>query len=285
MNFDEVPFDCYYEPVPTPPGHDDGYEYFQPTEATVSVWSPQIQHGGPPAGLLVRSMLGAVPDDGQEFTRVTFEIFGAMGLGVNRVRATMPRPGRRISMVSADLEIQEPGGDYRLAGRAVAWRMAASDTTSARTLPREPLPLGPDDLDQIIGFPDDPENGVPWGRVGFIGTTVVALTEGRNGRSQAVWIRPALPLVAGEEPTDLEQVFTVLDVANGVGTDLDPREWSWMNLDTTVHLVGRPTSGWLGIDADLAVGTRGYGASFADLYDVSGFLGRSAQTDLIAAQG
>ena len=54
-----------------------------------------------------------------------------------------------------------------------------------------------------------------------------------------------------------------------------------MNTDTTAHLVGQPTTSWLGIDADMASGRHGYGATFADLYDVSGFLGRSAQTVLL----
>jgi hypothetical protein len=133
----------------------------------------------------------------------------------------------------------------------------------------------------VVGFPDDGDVPVPWGRIGFIGTTVIARQDGRNGRTPATWIKSALPLVEGEDSSDLVAVFTVLDVANGVGTRLDPTQWSWMNMDTTVHLVGQPTSPRLGIDSDLAVGRSGYGASFADLYDVTGFLGRSAQTDMI----
>ena len=282
---------CYYRPLAVPTGADPDYEYFQPTEGTVSVWSPDIQHGGPPAGLLVRAMsraVGATPenggvaDDGQVFTRVTIEIIGAIGLGVNRVRTAIPRPGRRISLVSADLEVQQPDGSFRLAARAVAWRLASGDSAAVENLPLPPLPAHPDELEQIIGFPQDGDEAVPWGRVGFIGTTVVARQEGRNGSTPAIWIRPAIPLVDGAAMTDLESVFTVLDVANGVGTRLNPFEWSWMNMDTTVHLVAQPTSEWLGLDGDLAVGRGGYGASFCDLYDVTGFLGRSAQTDLIA---
>ncbi|EGD56188.1 thioesterase family protein [Gordonia neofelifaecis] len=285
MDVNEVPYSCYYEPIAVPDGADDSYEYFQPTLATASVWSQDMQHGGPPAGLLMRAMLRAAPDDGQEFSRITTEIIGPVGLGVNRVRTSIPRPGKRISMIQADLEAQTQRGDFRLVARSVAWRLLAADSAAVVSAPVAALPASPDELRQSIGFPTEDDDAVAWGKVGFIGTTVTARQSGRNGKTPALWIRPAIPLVEGEEMSDLESIFTVLDVANGVGTRLDPTEWSWMNMDTTVHLVGQPTSPWLGLDADLAIGARGYGATFADLYDVTGFLGRSAQTDMIARQG
>lgn len=273
----------YYRSIAAPDGADPSYDYFVPTESTVSVWSSDIQHGGPPAGLMMRAMERAAGDDGKAFTRVTTEILGGMGLGVNRVRTSVPRPGRRISQIAADLEIQTQSGEFRLAARTVAWRIATGDSSPVERVPHPPLVAGPDELPQIIGFPDDGDVAVPWGKVGFIGTTIIARQEGRNGDTPAIWVRPAIRLLPDEEMSPLTSVFTVLDVANGVGTQLDPTQWSWMNVDTTVHLVGQPTSPWLGLDADLAVGAAGYGASFSDLYDVTGFLGRSAQTDMIAA--
>ncbi|MCF8587911.1 thioesterase family protein [Gordonia liuliyuniae] len=275
----------YYRPIAAPDGADPGYEYFVPTAATVSVWSSDIQHGGPPAGLMMRALIRAAGDDGKAFTRVTTEILGAMGLGVNRVRASVVRPGKRISQVAADLEVQAPSGEFRVVARTVAWRIMTGDSSPVEHSPVPPLPAGPDELPQIVGFPDDGEMAVPWGKIGFIGTTVIARQAGRNGQTPAVWIRPAIGLIEDEEMSPLESMFTVLDVANGVGTQLDPTQWSWMNMDTTVHLVAQPTSPWLGLDADLAIGAAGYGASFADLYDVSGFIGRSAQTDMIAPAG
>ncbi|WP_132994305.1 thioesterase family protein [Gordonia zhaorongruii] len=275
----------YYEPISVPGGADPGYEYFQPTGATVSVWSPDIQHGAPPAALMVGAMQRAAPEDGQVFTRITTEILGGIGLGVNRVRTAIPRPGRRISMVTADLEVLGADGEFRLVARTSGWRMIVNDSSPAAAAPRPPLPALPDDLQQIEGFPLDGDDAVPWGREGYIGTTVTARQDGRNGTTPAIWIRAGVPLIVGREMTHLEAIFAVIDVANGVGTQLDPRDWTWMNLDTTVHLVAQPSSPWVGIDADLAIGRDGYGASFADLYDVAGFLGRSAQTDMIAPAG
>lgn len=55
-----------------------------------------------------------------------------------------------------------------------------------------------------------------------------------------------------------------------------------MNTDTTVHFIRPPRGEWIGLDSDLAVGPEGYGATLADLYDADGFIGRSAQTVLMA---
>lgn len=277
---------AYYVPIPVPAGDDPGYEYFQPTPATISVWAPVLQHGGPPTGLLVRAMQNAVdPADGQVFTRVTMEILGAIGLGVNRVRTQIPRPGRQISQVTAELEERRPDGSYRTVGRAVAWRLMSSDTAAIADPPHGPLPKGPGELPRTIGFPEIDGVPVAWGRIGFIGTVEVATQPGRNGRTPATWIRPLLPLVEGEQTDALASAFTVIDVANGVGTRLDPREWSWMNTDTTVHLLAQPAGEWIGLDSATATGAGGYGASLADLYDETGYLGRSAQTVLLTRLG
>ena len=279
-------YTAYFEPIARPDGAEPDWEYFQPTGAVVSVWSPEIQHGGPPTGLLVRSMERAVdPSDGQQFSRVTMEILGAIGLGVNRVRTSIPRPGRQISQVSAELEVQQPDGSFRLVARTTAWRLTTCDSSSVARVPQQPLEKQPDELEQHIGFPQVDGVPVPWGRVGFIGTVTVCGQPSRVGGLAAIWLKPNLPLVAGEETSPLASAFTVIDVANGVGTPLNPMEWSWMNTDTTVHLVRQPTAPWVGIDSSMAAGADGYAASFADLYDVDGFVGRSAQTSLLNRHG
>ncbi|MCH5642803.1 MULTISPECIES: thioesterase family protein [unclassified Gordonia (in: high G+C Gram-positive bacteria)] len=274
-------YSSYYEPIAAPDYEADGHEYYQPTPATLSVWAPEIQHGGPPAGLLMRAMLRCAPDPDQHFTRVTTEILGPIGLGVNRIRARVLRPGRQITLIGADLEVQQPDGGFRTAAQSVGWRMRLADSAPIERIPLPALATGPDDVDSVIGVTADESLGVDWGTTGFIGTVESARVEGRTGDTPAVWLRPAIDLVADEPIADLESIFTVLDVANGLGTRLRPDEWTWMNTDTTVHLTAAPRGHWLGIDADMATGRHGFGATFADLYDVDGFIGRSAQTVLL----
>ena len=130
---------CYYERVDDIPNTDDDaddFEYFSPTSATLSVWASDIQHGGPPAGLLMRSLLRCAPNPTQEFTRVTTEILGPIGLGLNRVRARAVRPGRQIALIEADLEVRQPDGTYRLAAQSIGWRMRTTDSAAITHAPR-----------------------------------------------------------------------------------------------------------------------------------------------------
>lgn len=273
----------YYRSI-APVGSESEWEYFEPTAATVSVWTSEIQHGGPPSALLVRA-LARIPglDAAQRFTRITIDIIGAVGLGVNRVRAYVLRPGRQISMVGADLEVALPGGGFRVAARATAWRMRGLDSSAIASAPNPPMVPALIDAGPVtVGITGDSDIGVDWGTIGFIGSTETVAVPGRRGDTPALWIRPAIPLVEGEPISDLESAFTVIDVANGIGTRLRPDQWSWMNTDTTVHLISEPRGPWVCIDADLATGATGFGTTFADLYDETGFLGRSAQTVLLS---
>ncbi|NMO05166.1 thioesterase family protein [Gordonia sp. TBRC 11910] len=274
---------AYYLPLPTP-SPDDGYEYFQPTPSTLSVWADTLQHGGPPTALLTRSLQAVVAGRSGGFSRITTDILGAIGLDVNRVRAQVIRPGRQISVIGAELDVRQADGSFRTAARASAWFLDGAPTAPIEHLPRPPLTPPPGEVAMRRGITTDDTTGIDWGTVAFIGTTETGRADSRNGGTPATWIRPLLPLVDGEPTSDLSSAFTVIDVANGIGTSLDPRRWSWMNTDTTVHLLRPPRGEWLGLDSDLAVGPAGYGATFADLYDADGFVGRSAQTVLLAIQ-
>ncbi|GAC56093.1 hypothetical protein GOHSU_02_02420 [Gordonia hirsuta DSM 44140 = NBRC 16056] len=277
---------AYYLPLAVPDGADADYEYFQPTQATTSVWSPALQHGGPPTGLLVRAMEqatgGSSAPDGQAFSRVTMEILGAISHEVNRVRTWVPRPGRQISQIAAELEERQPDGTFRTVGRATAWRLTTRDSSQVQSLPRPPLTPGVDEAEHHIGFPQIGDEPIPWGQIGFIGTVETAVATSRNGATPAYWLRPLLPLVKGEVTSDLASAFTVIDIANGIGSALNPTQWSWMNVDTTVHLVRVPQGPWIGVDSDLAAGADGYAATVGELYDTRGYLGRTAQAVLLS---
>jgi hypothetical protein len=86
-----------------------------------------------------------------------------------------------------------------------------------------------------------------------------------------------------DDPTaagwDLEKFFTVLDVANGVGSRLSIGDWTFKNPDTTVQLHREPVGncGYLRRDGGRPKVT----ARRADLHHTAGPVGRSAQTGLI----
>lgn len=265
---------AYYLPL----GRDGDHEYFTATENTVSVWGDELQHGGPPIGLLARALLRHAPDRAHEITRITVDILGAIGLGENRVETTVLRPGRQISLIQSELSVRQSDGSFRVAARAQGWRLATEETSAIEHYALAQLTPGPAELEGTVGFSGlGPLTG-DWGTKGFVGTleSRIVPETGQDGRR--VWVRPLLPLVAGEQTSDTEKFFTVLDVANGVGSRLEFGTWSFMNTDTTVHLYRHPVGEWTGINARMVTGPRGYGMTGADLFDESGPVGRSAQT-------
>ncbi|GAA1463810.1 thioesterase family protein [Williamsia maris] len=264
---------AYYLPL----GVTDGYEHFTPTHSTVSVWTDTIQHGGPPSALLVRALEGLASAPGLSISRVTIDILGAIGLSENRIRATAIRPGRQISQVQAELDVLGPDGRYRTAARATAWLLASTDTAELVT-PSEVFPIPTDD---VAGGALPDWTAMGWATTGFISSVDFHRADTGTSRPGLTWLRPRIDLVEGETATPLSRFACVVDIANGLGSTLSPREWTWMNTDTTIHLRRAPAGDWFGVDAQLVGGGRGFGYTAADLFDEAGSVGRSSQTVLL----
>jgi len=73
----------------------------------------------------------------------------------------------------------------------------------------------------------------------------------------------------------------VVDSANGIGSPLDVREWTFLNTDLSVHLYREPVGAWTGVAASTDVGPDGVGLCSAVLHDELGPVGRSAQILLV----
>jgi hypothetical protein len=101
------------------PLDDDRYEA---TELTIGPWSPDAQHGGPPAALLTREVerIGGIA--GGQTVRLAFDILGPVPVSPVRVTSRVLRPGRRVELVEATLE----AGDRPLM-RVTAWRTRTAD--------------------------------------------------------------------------------------------------------------------------------------------------------------
>ncbi|GGF42482.1 thioesterase family protein [Williamsia phyllosphaerae] len=264
---------AYYVPL----GATDGYEHFAPATATESVWTDTIQHGGPPSALLMRALESVDHAPGLSMSRVTIDILGAIGLSENRTRAITIRPGRQISQIQAELDVLGPDGRYRTAARATAWLLATSDT--AELAGESISPPTPADGGGGGELPDWTSTG--WAGSGFIASVDFERSDPAAGRPGLTWLRPRIDIVEGETASPLSRFCCVVDIANGLGSTLSPREWTWMNTDTTIHLHRVPTGDWFGVDAELTVGASGFGYTAADLFDESGPVGRSSQTVLL----
>jgi hypothetical protein len=240
---------------------------FIPSEATRGPWDPSAQHAGPPAALLGRAIERCSPRDGMRVGRVTFEILRPVPLAPLEVEARITRPGRSVELLEAWLS--GPEGELM---RARAWRLQAGEVEL--DAPREPPPPGPD-----RGAPGD---FFPTGQdVGYHTAMEYRFVSGAflEPGPATVWMRMRLPLVEGEEPTQLQRVLVAADSGNGVSAALDWRRYLFINTDLSVHLLRPPDGEWVCLDAVTHVD--GLGLSDTALWDERGRIGRAAQTLLV----
>lgn len=252
--------------------HLDG-DRFVPTELARGPWSPDAQHGGPPAALLgraverVESPAGAPPS---RVARVTVELLRPVPLVPLTVTARLVRPGKKVQLIEAAVH----AGDVQVV-RAAALRL------------REAYLAFPD---AALGPDTRPPDGlvVPrssWGSPVNFGDAVEFRVV-RGGPSGDLgpgtcWIRLNAALVAGEDPSPLQRVLAAADFGNGISSPLGWEGYSFINPDLTVTL-HRPAQGeWIGLDAVTWPDHDGIALADTALYDECGRVGRSLQTLLL----
>lgn len=258
-----------------PPVGTGGAELLEPTPHAASGWGPNMQHGGPVSALLVRAMERHSRPESR-ISRVVVEILGAVPLSAVRVSAWTERPGRRVELLRADMKAQDSDGRWRVVATASAWQLTTrpSEQVAHHADPAVPLP--------VIEKPNDSLIDDAW-RNGFVNALVwhVDSPTGLPGNPTMVWLQLSQPLVLGEDPTDLQRVMAIADVANGAGARLDARDWTYLNTDLTVHLFDPPTGPWIGLQAETSVGHDGIAMSSAVIHTSAGPVGRLAQNVLI----
>ena len=241
---------------------------FDSTALTIGPWSPDAQHGGPPAALLARAVDRAGGIAGGQTVRLAVDILGPVPVGRLRVSARVLRPGRRVELVEATLD----AGD-RPAMRVTAWRVRTADAAPG---PAEPAPHSPDG-----GRPGDLSffrEDVAYHRA--LEWRVVHGDFTRPGPG-AAWTRPLCALVEGEPMTPLEHLVVMTDASSGLSSVLDWSTTTFANVDLVVSLRRPPRGEWLGTDAATHLGGTGTAQCFATLYDADGLVGRSAQSLLV----
>jgi Thioesterase-like superfamily len=240
-----------------------------PSELTRGPWDRGAQHAGPPSALVARAIERFEPRDGLRVGRITLEILRPVPLAPLSVQVELARPGRSVELLEATLS--GPEGELM---RARAWRLQANEL---RLDEQEAPPAGP-----AAGEPG--EFFATGEEVGYhTAMEYRFLTGGFVEPGPAtVWMRPRVPLVAGEETTPLERVFITADSGNGVSAALDWRRTIFINTDLTVHLVREPVGEWVCLDAVTHVD--GLGMADSALYDERGRIGRAVQTLLVRSR-
>jgi hypothetical protein len=256
--------DAFYEPAG---------ERFAATELTRGPWDPDAQHAGPPAALLGRQLERLAGGEEFQLARLTFEILGPVPIGMVAIEARIARPGRRVQLVEADLAVDD---QVRIRARGWRLRKAELDLPAAAIVADEPPPP-PERASGGGFFPTGQEHGY------HTGMDARFLEGGfREAGPARVWLRMRYPLLAGEEPTQLQRTLIAADIGNGISSSLSFRGWVFINVDLTVQLERLPVGEWICVDAVTRPHPNGIGSSDSVLSDGEGRIGRALQTLLFS---
>jgi hypothetical protein len=239
-----------------------------------STWSAAIQHGAPPSALLVRALERCAARDDTRLSRVMIDLLGGIPAeGEMWVTSRIERSGRQIELVAAELLALGKDGAPRAVARASGWRLKTLDT--AELLHAPAAALAPLAEARSRDLKKD------WDRNYVHSLDWRWLTKPMNDGAGESWIRPEVDLVNGETMTALERLFAVADCANGIGTKLDIRRWTFMNTDLVVHVHRVPNGEWTGIRAETHYGPDGVGTTIGTLFDEQGAVGSIQQSVLV----
>ena len=262
--------DCHYRRLDT----DGDFSVFESTDGTRSNWDPEIQHGSPPLALMTKLIEELAADTGLRIGRLTLDILGAIPVASVKVRAWVERPGRRISLMMAEMSAARSDSADRAVARVTAWLLAPGDTTDVATDRYPPLVEG-----EAAAVPHS------WvGAKGYLETVSWRRQPETGETGNVVWISPLVPLVDSEPTTALQRLAMVVDSANGAGAALDPEAFMFMNTDTVVHLHRLPAGENFALRARGSIGPDAIGVTTAELFDRQGFIGTCAQTLLVQRQ-
>jgi Thioesterase-like superfamily len=239
---------------------------YVPSDHARGPWDRGAMHGGPPAALMAGVMEALPTEAPMAVVRVTVEIFRPVPLRPVEVTARIEREGRRVQLLTSTLT----DGNTELC-RATAWRMRIADLDLGERPPLEVPFAGPDDSVAHIPESDDPA----FHRTGM--EMRYAHGSFPEQGPATVWMRLAVPLIAGQTPTPLQRVLAAADFGNGVASALPWGQFLFINTDLTVYLSRTAESEWICLDARTDVDQRGTGVAYSRLYDERGPIGHSLQ--------
>ena len=244
------------------------------TPAAAGPWNAQSQHGGPPSALAARALELHEPDPGQRLARVAVDILRPVPVGKIMVRTRTVRPGRRVALLEAVLE-----ADGQEVMQVRGWRIARPVGQGPSTPAGPPPPPIP---------AEQPPPAFPGGHMsGYLAAIDGRYVAGRGFETPgpaAVWARPRIPLLPGEELSPMCRALLVADSGSGVSAALDPVRFLFINVDLTVILPRDPAGEWLLLDAVTTIGGVGTGLAETAVSDVRGRCGTAIQTLLVASR-
>jgi Thioesterase-like superfamily len=230
-------------------------ELFVPTGLGPSFWDPTKQGGAPICGL-VAQLLDAVPAPVPMLpVRLTLDIYGAVPMAPLTARTRLLREGKRIQL--AELELGTAG---RTCARATLLRVRTEGKEEQLRPLIHPFPEGAHGMRRVVaesiriaGSAEEPGPG-------------------------AVWLRVVTPMIAGEPMNPLACVAAAADWGTTVSPPASLKEWTYANLDVSIHLSRMPRTDWMLLDGVSEVAGNGTGIVHMRMGDRAGMFGTAHQS-------
>jgi hypothetical protein len=227
-------------------------------------WDPSMQHGSPPAALVVWAAERIPTSVAMRVARVTVPVAPLT------IESEVLREGRKIQLCAVRLLA---GGVVVVGATVLKIKVQAQELPpEAAILPVE-LP-GPDQSRvEPADFSSSP----------FVTGMSLRAARGRFGSPGpgAIWYRVDRPIVEGSHVSQAMRAMAAADFCNGTSAVLDFREWTFLNADLTVNFSREPAGDWILLDAESWIGPDGAGLAMARLADERGYFGRAIQSLVI----
>lgn len=249
---------------------------FSSSGLTRGPWSDKAQHGGPPSALLGTRMALLAPE-GLRASRLTFELLRPVGLVPLRVEVGVVRAGQQVAWLDGTLWAEGPRGEVAVVRARGVWVRVAPG--SAPSLIGSAVP-GPEHAVPL----DSGTWRLPWHEgyhTAMAFSFVPTIAEGGAASTRTAWIRPLVALVEGEAWTPLGRVLAAVDSIGGACARLPLSDWSFVNADTTCHLLREPEGEHVALEGTQWVEPDGVGLAEARLHDTRGPIGHGLQSQVV----
>jgi hypothetical protein len=233
-------------------------------------WDPSMQHGSPPAALVVWAAEKIPTQTEMRVARVTVDLMRPVPVAPLTIESEVLREGRKIQLCAIRLSAN---GVVVVAATVLKIKVQANELPPEAVILPVELP-GPDQSPVDDGaFSSSP----------FTTGMSLRAARGKFGvpGPGAIWYRADRPIVEGAAVSQAMRAMIAADFSNGTSSVLDFRQWTFLNADLTVSFARQPVGDWILLDAESWVGPDGAGLAMARLADARGYFGRAVQSLVI----
>ena len=233
-------------------------------------WHPSMQHGSPPAALVVWAAEKIPTQVAMRVARVTVDLMRPVPVAPLTIESEVLREGRKIQLCAVRLLAQ---GVVVVSASVLKIKMQANELPPEAAIETVALPGPEQSRVEPVDFSSSP----------FVTGMSLRAARGRFGvpGPGAIWYRVDRPIVLGSPVSQAMRAMTAADFCNGTSAVLDFRQWTFLNADLTVNFSRQPEGEWILLDADSWIGPDGAGLAMARLADERGYFGRAVQSLVI----